>query len=125
MRVVAVRRINEITRQNVRKRQDFRSITGIWLGESGGHMHHFISRGRSGVGFEWNLILMTDDEHQQYHNGGLVRVNGTNIVYTHEEFTDKMRDYLISQYDGWSEERCRFHKFWEYKDYKVQRKGNL
>lgn len=119
-RQTITKQITEATRMAVLQRQNNRSITGVYLTES--HIHHYISRGQQGIGYEWNLVALTPDEHRQYHDGGWVYVNGGKR-YSHDELTTLMRNHLLKCYEGWTEERCKYHKEWNsYQDYGVSRR---
>ena len=107
------------TKEKVLKRQDYKSISGISLAGKQVEFHHFVARSSSGVGYEWNIVAITFDEHRRYHDGCSIQVNGKDR-YTPEEFKTLIRNHLILNYIGWSEDKCKFHKGWEEKDYEVR-----
>lgn len=74
-----------------------------------------------GVGYEWNVIALTPQEHAEYHNGGHITVFGRKR-YTHKEFETLMRNHLILTHENWSEEKCKVHKGWEEENYGIKRK---
>lgn len=79
---------------------------------------HFIGRGeKSGVGYEWNIVGLTPDEHR------LLDENKPIGRYTNQEAQTLLRNHLILNYKGWSEDKCSYHKYWEEKDYGVTRRN--
>lgn len=85
---------------------------------------HYIGRGEdSGVGYEWNVVGLTPEEHQLLdQNKNLVR-NGR-VWYTNEQMQTIIRNHLIENYVGWTREKCSYHKYWKEEDYKVIRRKN-
>ena len=83
--------------------------------------HHVIPRSASGIGYEWNIVAITKDEHRWYHDHCNIQVNGRDR-YTYMEFEILMKNHLKKMYEGWSEYSCKFHKYWEEKDYGVTRR---
>lgn len=83
--------------------------------------HHVIYRSDSGIGYEWNIVALTRDEHRWVHDHQPIMVNGR-VRYSWDEFNIIMKNHLKKMYEGWSEYSCRFHKYWEEKDYGVTRR---
>ena len=83
--------------------------------------HHVVPRSASGIGYEWNICAITKDEHRWYHDHANIRVNGKDR-YTYLEFEILMKNHLKKMYTGWAEEKCKFRKYAEEKDYGVVRR---
>ena len=111
--------IKDSTRDAVLIRQNNHSITGAWLGDCPS-FHHVVPRSASGVGFEWNIVALTFDEHRAYHDHKPIKVNGREY-YTWEEFDTLLRNHLKLRYRNWSVERCKYHKYWGIEDYGIVR----
>ena len=109
------------TKQKVLDRQGNRSISGVYLAPYNVEFHHVIPRSASGVGYEWNIVALTKEEHRLYHDHCSIPVNGKER-YTWLEFDILMKNHLKMRYEGWSEEKCKFRKYAEESDYKVTRK---
>lgn len=103
------------TKKEVLERQDYRSISGAYLGDDV-NFHHVISRGGSGVGLAFNIVALTFDEHRAVHDHQDIKVNGRKR-YTWEEFQILMKNHLKIEYPGWNEEACHYKKYWEAQDY--------
>lgn len=69
---------------------------------------HFISRGRSGLGIEENIIGLTYEEH---------RIFDLNEPGDHKELQEAMRkkarDHLRKFYPGWNEDNLKYRKWYE------------
>ena len=69
---------------------------------------HYVSRARSGLGIEENIIGLTHDEH---------RIFDLNDPGDHKEQWQKMREkareHLKSYYPGWNEEDLKYKKWYE------------
>lgn len=83
--------------------------------------HHVIPRSASGVGYEFNIVAITKDEHRWYHDHCNIQVNGKDR-YTYLEFDTLMKNHLKKMYEGWSEYSCQYKKNKEEKDYGVVRR---
>ena len=119
---MATKEIDSSTRKAVLERQNNRSISGAWLG-NGAEFHHAIhSRGASGVGYEWNIVALTPEEHMAVHEGADIKINGR-IRYKNKEFRTLIRNHLLLNYANWSEDKCLVHKGWSKEDYHVARGG--
>lgn len=119
-----VKEITIETKQKVYDRQHGRSITGAFCPIEYGSFHHFIGRGVGGHGYEWNIVMLTFDEHRSYHDKKPIKVNGRDR-YTIEEFETLMRNHLVMNYANWSVENCKVHKYFEEADYGVIRRNAL
>ena len=109
------------TKQKVLERQHNRSITGVYIPNLNcGSFHHVITRGQNGIGFEWNIVCLTPEEHRWYHDHQNILVNGAKR-YTYLELEILMKNHLKLHYSGWTEEKCKFHKYWEEEDYGITR----
>ena len=115
--------ISQATKEKVLERQGYRSISGVALNTA--DFHHVIYRSNSGIGYEWNIVAITPDEHRWLHDKQPIKVNGRNR-YSWIEFEILMKNHLKLKYNGWTEEKCKFHKYWNEEDYGVtRRKGKL
>ena len=123
-KLTRLKEISPETKKKVYDRQHGRSITGAFISEERGSFHHFISRGQEGVGYEWNIVMLTFDEHRAYHDKQPIKVNGRNR-YTVKEFETLMRNHLILNYDNWSVENCKVHKNYLEEEYGVTRRNAL
>lgn len=121
-KLTRAKEVSEATKKAVLERQNFRSISGVYLVGKQVEYHHFISRGCEGIGAEWNICAITKEEHRAYHDGANIKVNGADY-YTSEEFKTLMRNHLILNYCNWSEEACKYKKFVDLKDYGVKRRN--
>lgn len=110
--------ISTKTKMNVLYRQKFKSLSGASLQNCTVDFHHFQERSSSGVGYEWNIIAMTRDEHRAIHDHKPIKRNGKDL-YTYNEFQTLMHNHLVLNYLGWSVKKCKYHKGWEEKDYEV------
>lgn len=113
--------ISFATKQKVLDRQGNRSITGVYLAPYNVEFHHVIPRSASGVGYEWNIVAITKDEHRWFHDHCDIQVNGRKR-YTYMEFDILMKNHLKMRYEGWSEEKCKVRKCAEESDYGVTRR---
>ena len=117
--------ISQTTKEKVLERQGYRSISGVVLTPYNVDFHHVIYRSSSGVGYEWNLCGITAEEHRLFHDKQDIPVNGR-PRYSWIEFDILMKNHLKICYEGWTEEKCKFHKYWSEEDYGVtRRKGKL
>lgn len=113
--------ISAETKREVLERQGYRSISGVALTASNTEFHHYVFRSRGGVGHEWNIVAVAAEEHRAIHDHQPIKVNGRER-YTWAEFQTLIHNHLCLRYNGWSVDRCKYHKFWEEEDYKVIRK---
>lgn len=115
--------ISDLTRKKVRERQNNFSPFGNWLGQYC-EFHHVVGSGLGikGVGYEWNVVALTFDEHRAIHDHQPIKVNGK-VRYTYEEAITLMKNHLKLHYPNWCEEKCKVHKGWEVKDYEIIVKG--
>lgn len=121
-KLTKAKEISQKTKQRVLDRQHNRSISGVYLYPHNTEFHHVITRGCEGVGYEWNIVALTSEEHRWVHDKAPILVYGRQR-YTYIEFEILMKNHLKLNYTGWSEERCKFHKYWEEEDYGVTRNG--
>lgn len=112
--------ISERTKKAVLIRQGFRSVSNAFLTEQTASFHHFIPRSASGVGYEWNIVALTFDEHRAVHDHQPIKVNGK-IRYTWDEFQTLIRNHLVLRYRHWSESKCKYIKRANEEDYGVER----
>ena len=117
--------ISQTTKEKVLERQGYRSISGVALTPYNVNFHHTAYRSLSGIGYEWNVCAITKEEHRQFHDKKDIVVNGR-PRYSWIEFDILMKNHLKICYEGWTEEKCKFHKYWSEEDYGVtRRKGKL
>jgi len=77
---------------------------------------HFVGRGVSGVGYEWNIFGATPDEHRLFDESKQI----ANL--THEQCVSVIRNHLILNYRNWEQEKCKYHKYWSEEDYGITRR---
>lgn len=118
------KKITQKTKQAVYERQKGRSIlSGIPISISM-CCCHFVGRGeKSGVGYEWNIVGLTPEEHMflDQNKPMWFYINGNVKALTNAEMQQKIEQHLKENYIGWSREKCSYHKYWEEKDYEVYR----
>lgn len=117
---VQTKEISDKTKKAVLERQGYRSITNAYLNERTASFHHYIHRSASGIGYEWNIVALTFDEHRAVHDHQPIKVNGR-VRYTYEEMDTLMRNHLILHYRNWSVDNCKYKKRMSEADYKVER----
>ena len=117
--------ISNDTRQIVYERQKGFSPFGNWLGTSCDY-HHVVNSGLGvkGVGYEWNIVALTREEHRSIHDKQPIKVNGIK-KYSYDEAITIIKNHLKINYIGWGEEKCKVHKGFDKEDYKVIRRGKL
>ena len=115
--------ISDNTKKAVMERQGYRSISNAFLTEQTASFHHFVPRSSSGVGYEWNVVALTFDEHRAIHDHQPIKVNGRER-YSWEEFQTLMRNHLLLRYTNWSVANCKYRKHADYEDYGVERIRN-
>ena len=101
-KLTKAKEISYETKCKVLDRQGNRSISGVFLSQYNTEFHHVIPRSASGIGYEWNIVAITSEEHRWYHDHANIRVNG--------------------MYIGWAEEKCKFRKYAEENEYGVTRR---
>lgn len=117
--------ISQATKEKVLARQNGRSVTGVILYQGNTEFHHVRPRSDSGVGYEWNIVAITKEEHRLYHDHQPIKVNGR-VRYSWEEFNTLLKNHLILRYLNWDWEKTKYHKYWEEDDYGiVARSGSL
>ena len=112
------------TRKAVLERQNHRSISGAYLTEGTASFHHFVERSSGGVGYEWNIVALTFEEHRAIHDHQPIKV-GRRVLYTYDQFITLIRNHLIISYEGWSEDKCKYRKYLEESEYGVVRRTRL
>lgn len=120
-RYLEAKTITPDTRRAVLERQHNKSISGRYLTEGTASFHHYVERSSSGVGYEWNIVALTFEEHRAVHDHQPIKV-GKRVLYTYDQFITLIRNHLVINYEGWSENCCKFHKGWEIEDYGVIRR---
>ena len=60
-------------------------------------VHHYVSRGRGGMGIPENLVCLCAYHHQKLHNGD-------------REVKNFCREYLEAIYPGWDESKVIYRK---------------
>ena len=120
-KLTKAKEISYETKCKVLDRQGNRSISGVMLSPNNVEFHHVVYRSDSGIGYEWNIVALTRDEHRWVHDHQPIMVNGR-VRYSWDEFNILMKNHLKKMYEGWSEYSCKFHKYWEEKDYGVTRR---
>ena len=113
--------ISRETKQIVLQRQHYKSISGVALTEQSAVFHHVVFRGNQGVGYEFNIVALTWEEHRRFHDGLSIFVNGKER-YSNQEFNTLMKNHLKLNYNGWTEDKCKYKKYFDEKDYGITRK---
>ncbi|MBR2653985.1 MAG: HNH endonuclease [Lachnospiraceae bacterium] len=104
--------VTEETKKKVLERQDYKSISGAGLNVRTVNYHHVIPRSSSGVGYEWNIVALTGEEHREYHDHAPITINGRQY-YSWEEFDTLIQNHLKIKYPNWSKKLCRYNKYKE------------
>ena len=115
------KQITTDTRRAVLERQHYKSISGRYLSEESASFHHYVERSSSGVGYEWNIVALTFEEHRAIHDHQPIKW-GKRVLYTYDQFITLIRNHLIINYENWSEKGCKYHKGWEIEDYGIVRR---
>lgn len=123
-RLTKAKEISQETKQKVWDRQHGRSISGVALSPYTVEFHHVIPRSDSGIGYEWNIVAITAEEHRWYHDHSDIKVNNRER-YSYLEFEILMKNHLKLHYANWSEDNCRFRKYADEEDYGVVRKDMI
>lgn len=110
--------ISQETKVKVLERQNYKSISGVALTPYKAEFHHVIYRSSSGVGYEWNIVALTSEEHRCVHDKQPIKIYGRER-YSCEEFETLMKNHLKINYPNWSEEKCHYHKYWKEEDYGI------
>ena len=121
-RLTKAKEISPETKMKVLERQHHRSISGVALTDRNTEFHHVIFRSDSGIGYEWNIVAITADEHRWFHDHCNIKVNGRDR-YSYLEFGILMKNHLKLRYPNWKEDYCRFHKYWDEQDYRERING--
>ena len=126
MRYREAKQISVDTRRAVLERQNYKSISGRYLTEESASFHHYVERSSSGVGFEWNIVALTFNEHRAIHDHQPIKADGSKLVlFTYKKFIEKIVQHFKDNYENWSEDLCKFHKGWEIEDYGIIRRTSL
>lgn len=112
------------TRKAVLERQGNKSISGRYLSDGTASFHHYVERSSSGVGYEWNIVALTFDEHRAIHDHQDIKM-GKRILYTYDQFQTLIRNHLIINYEGWSEDKCKYRKHLLEEEYGVVRRTRI
>ena len=115
--------ISEATKKAVLERQGYRSISGVSLIGKVIEFHHFIYRSSQGIGYEWNIVAITSEEHRALHDKQDIKVGGL-ARYSWLEFETLIRNHLLINYDGWSIDKCKYKKGYSKEDYEVRKREN-
>ena len=108
--------ISQRTKEKVLKRQNNRSIGGELL--TSVEFHHVRPRSASGVGYEWNIVALTPQEHRNLHDKQNIKVYGRDR-YTWQEFETLCKNHLKIHYPNWTYDLCRYRKYWSEDDYGI------
>lgn len=113
--------ISEETRKVVYDRQNGFSPFGQFLG-SRVEYHHFIGSGlgEKGVGYEWNIVALTPEEHRAIHDHQPIKVYGRQR-YTYDEAITIIGNHLKLNYSGWAKDKCKIKKGYAKEDYGIRR----
>lgn len=114
--------ISDDTRKVVLLRQNNFSPLGSYVG-NGCEFHHVCSSGlgEKGVGYEWNVVALTPQEHRAITDHQPIKVNGK-VRYQYEEAITLIKNHLKLHYINWSEEKCKVKKSYKESDYGIKRR---
>lgn len=118
MKTTKQKDITKETKLKVMERQNNRSISGEYLIGKDVEFHHVRPRSNSGVGFEWNIVAITSEEHRLYHDKKNILFRGK-PRYSWQEFETLMKNHLKLNYPNWTYEKCKVQKYFEEKDYGI------
>lgn len=108
--------ISEKTKLAVLERQKYKSVvSNLPLTLQTASFHHYVERGQSGIGYEWNIVALTFNEHRALHDGNKV------FKFTSKQAEALIHNYLSRMYKHWSKDNCKYHKWYTEKDYGVTR----
>ena len=93
------KQITTDTRRAVLERQNYKSISGRYLTEESASFHHYVERSSSGVGYEWNIVALTFEEHRAIHDHQPIKW-GKRVLYTYDQFITLIRNHLIIHYEN-------------------------
>lgn len=117
-KITKQKEITKETKQKVLARQNNKSVSGVYLTPYNTDFHHVIFRSDSGVGYEWNIVAITTEEHSLFHDKKKIKVYGRER-YTWQEFDTLMKNHLKIKYPNWSEDKCKVNKYFSEEDYGV------
>lgn len=115
------KQISQETKQKVYDRQNGKSVLSGLAITKEMCCCHFIGRGLGGVGYEWNIIGLTPEEHRQLDLNQTIYV-GKMPRWTNKEAHIIIQNHLNLNYNGWSIEKCKYQKYKKEEDYEVTRK---
>ena len=86
---------------------------------------HYVSRANGGLGQEWNIFGCYQspwlDEHKAY-DGQLSDKQVKEMTnLNRQEMESVVSNHLNRNYKRWSKDKCKYHKYWELKDYEIER----
>lgn len=110
--------VTEQTKRIVLERQGYRSISGATLKLGATEFHHVRPRSSSGVGYEWNIVALTSEEHRLLHDKKKIKYYDRDR-WEYEEFETLIRNHLKINYPNWSYKACKYEKGYEVKDYGI------
>lgn len=111
-------------RRAVLERQHNKSISGVFLTEGTASFHHYVERSSGGVGYEWNIVALTFEEHRAVHDHQDIKM-GKRVLYTYDQFITLIRNHLIINYENWSEKSCKYRKYASEEEYGIIRRIRL
>ena len=119
------KQISPETKKKVWERQNGRSVVSGFPISVEMCCCHFIGRGeKSGVGYEWNVVGLTTDEHRLLDENKPLKINGR-IRYSNAEMQTIIHNHLVENYEGWALAKCSYHKYWKEEDYDVKRRKKI
>lgn len=107
------------TKEIVLKRQNYNSISGVSLTGKEIEFHHVVPRGVGGVGYAFNIVAITKQEHRELTDHLDITINGKPYL-TYKEFDTLCKNHLKLNYTNWSEKGCKYHKGWIEEDYGIR-----
>lgn len=109
-RQTKVKGITQATKEKVWRRQKGLSILSNRPITVAQCCCHYIGRGVRGVGYEWNIVGLTPEEHRLLDENKPIPVNNRKR-WTNAEAQILIKNHLILNYIGWSEEACEYDKY--------------
>ena len=106
-KLTKAKEISETTKKIVLERQNNKSISGVPLTIQTADFHHVRPRSSSGVGYEWNIVAITREEHRLLHDKQDIKLYGR-TRWTWQEFETLIKNHLKIKYHNWTWEKCKY-----------------
>lgn len=110
------------TKRIVLERQNYKSISGVLLTIGNTEFHHVRPRSSSGVGYEWNIVALTIEEHKAVTDHTDIKFYGRKR-WSYEKFNTLIKNHLKIHYPNWTYKACKYQKGYEVEDYGIMGKS--